>query len=269
AAQMIADVNAQGALFVVNHPILDLGAACIGCFWKHADTPWAMVSAVEVETGNYTQWKELFETPQLQYWDTQLDAGFRLAAVGGSDDHRAGTDTSATASEIGTPTTLVYATELSEAALLDGIRNGRTQVALRGPEDPLVELTTADGKMIGDDVAGSRIAVIAHVTGGNGLQLALVENGTQTQEAPVDADDWKHTFHVAVPKTGERVRAHLTDGDDAIVVTSHLWLSYQPSSGCSIAAPSAQTWGGLALMALAALALAARRFSRAPASRRR
>ncbi|MGZ3427993.1 MAG: CehA/McbA family metallohydrolase, partial [Polyangia bacterium] len=36
AAQMIADVNAQGGAFIVNHPMLDLGDACIGCAWKHA-----------------------------------------------------------------------------------------------------------------------------------------------------------------------------------------------------------------------------------------
>jgi len=262
AAQMIADVDAQGALFIINHPILDLGTACIGCAWKHDDTPWDMVAAVEIETGNYTQWKELFETPTLQYWDTQLDAGHRLAAVGGSDDHRAGQDTSATGSEVGTPTTVVYAAQLSEAALLDGIRHGRTEVALRGPDDPLVELTTADGKAIGDDASGSRVALTAHVTGGSGLVLELVENGARTQMATVDSDDWKHTFHVEVPKGGERVRAHLTDGLDAIVVTSHLWLSYAPSSGCAIAPAHATTSAALVLVALAALGLFVRRVRR-------
>jgi len=270
AAQMIADVDAQGALFVVNHPVLDLGAACIGCAWKHDDTPWAMVSGVEIQTGNHTQWVQLFETATLQFWDTQLDAGHRLAAVGGSDDHRAGQDTGALASEVGTPTTIVYASALSEAAILDGIRAGRTQVALRGPDDPLVELTTADGKAIGDDAAGSGLAVSAHVTGGSGNVLVLVENGKETQQANVDSDDWRHTFHVDVPKGGERLRAHLTDGLDPIVVTSHLWLSYTPPGGCSIAAPRAQTWGALALVLLSFVALVSRGLvSRGRASRSR
>ena len=76
----------------------------------------------------------------------------------------------------------MYASALSEAAILDGIRAGRTQVALRGPDDPLVELTTADGKAIGDDAAGSGLAVSAHVTGGSGNVLVLVENGKETQQ---------------------------------------------------------------------------------------
>ncbi|HET9990661.1 MAG TPA: CehA/McbA family metallohydrolase, partial [Kofleriaceae bacterium] len=40
-ANMIGDVVAQGGIFIVNHPVLDLGTACIGCFWNHVDdTPW-------------------------------------------------------------------------------------------------------------------------------------------------------------------------------------------------------------------------------------
>ena len=266
AAQMIADVDAAGALFVVNHPVLDLGAACIGCAWKHDDTPWAMVTAVEIETGNYTQWKQIFETPTLAYWDAQLDAGYRLAAVGGSDDHRAGMDTSATASEVGTPATVVYAASLSEAAILDGIRAGHTEVALRGPDDPLVELHAGSG-MIGDEGKGGD--VVAHVVGGNGLELDLVENGKTTQHAAVDKDDWTHTFRVDVGKSGERLRAQLTDGLDPIVITSHVWLSEGSAGGCSLAparaaAGAATSGGALAWLIFAALAAV----SRARASRR-
>ena len=48
------DVAAQGGIFIVNHPMLDLGDACIGCAWKHVDdTPWDEVSGIEVITGNF------------------------------------------------------------------------------------------------------------------------------------------------------------------------------------------------------------------------
>ena len=44
-ANVIDDVRRRAAMFIVNHPVLDLGTACIGCAWKHVDdTPWDQVS---------------------------------------------------------------------------------------------------------------------------------------------------------------------------------------------------------------------------------
>src|SRR6185503_2877693 len=169
----------------------------------------------------------LFFDATIALWDRQLDRGLHIAAVGGSDDHRAGMGTGASPAEVGTPTTLVWADGLSEAAILDGVRNGRTEVALRGPDDPLVELSTtgADPKRIGDTATGARIELEAHVVGGKGLALALVQDGTARAPVAVDADDWRQRFTVEVPKAGSRVRAHLLDGTSAVVVTSHIWLS--------------------------------------------
>ena len=50
---IVDDVRAQGGIFIVNHPMLDLGTACIGCAWQHVDdTPWDEVSGLELNTGN-------------------------------------------------------------------------------------------------------------------------------------------------------------------------------------------------------------------------
>ncbi len=260
AAQLIRDVNAQGGLFIVNHPALDLGKACIGCAWRHADTPWPEVGAIEIQTGNYKVGITLFTQPSLDLWDAQLDAGARLAAVGGSDDHRAGMDTGGSASEIGSPTTLVWADELSEAAILAGVRAGRTTVALRGPDDPHVELTAIDGDQrlgIGDTATGSSVTVETHVTGGNGQVLFLVEDGVETAQATVDRDDWTRRFEVPVRPSGSRVRAHLTDGVDPIVVTSHVWLAYAaPKSGCEVGREG--NFGLIMLAMIAGIALISR-----------
>jgi hypothetical protein len=262
ATQMVHDVNAQGGVFVVNHAVLDLGMACIGCAWKYDDA-WSEVGAMEIQTGNYRQWKSLFFGTTLTLWDKQLDRGLRIAAVGGSDDHRAGMDTGGAPSQIGTPTTLVWADELSEAAIVAAVRAGRTAVALRGPDDPLVELATtgATPQRIGDTATGAAVEVEAHVLGGSGLELSLVQDGAEKQHVTVDAADWRHRFTVAVPMAGSRVRLQLADGVDPIVVTSHLWLAYAPpTGGCEIAGRGSA--GALALALLALLAVALRRARR-------
>jgi hypothetical protein len=263
AASILAEVRRQGGLFIVNHPALDLGAACIGCAWSHPDTPWQDVAAVELQTGNYEVARLALLGPTLAFWEARLDEGARLAAVGGSDDHRAGRDTGATASRIGTPTTRIFAPELSEAAVLEAIRQGRTQVALRGPDDPLIELETATGQRIGDEVPGGRVTLEARVTGGEGLSLELVRDGAVVARRPVAGATSTHRFELEVGSSPGRVRAQLVDGSDPIVVTSHLWLLGGPTGGCVVQSAkgaegaSPRSWLGALLVAALASARSA------------
>lgn len=265
ATGIIHDVNAAGGLFVINHPNLELGTACIGCAWKHADTPWSQVGALEVSTGNYNTSRSLFFTANLALWDQHLDEGARIAAVGGSDDHRAGQDTGPTASEIASPTTLVWADELSEPALVAAIKAGRTQVALRGPDDPQVELFAVDAggrrAMIGDTIAASSFPVEAHVVGGDGTTLVLVENGVEKDRLDVHGDDWTGRASVQVPAGGVRVRAQLyANGTDPLVVTSHLYAVHADGGGCAVTPLSHDL--ALGVLVAFALALALLRFRR-------
>src|SRR5262249_2103403 len=131
---VLDDAAAQGAIFIVNHPALDLGNACIGCAWRHADTDWHKVTGIELITGNWSFGAAVFVPKVIAMWDAALDQGARVAAIGGSDDHTAGQNEGPTGSPIGSPTTLVLADELSEAAILDAVRHGRTIVQLRGPD---------------------------------------------------------------------------------------------------------------------------------------
>ncbi|HTJ83062.1 MAG TPA: CehA/McbA family metallohydrolase, partial [Polyangiaceae bacterium] len=142
----------QGALFSINHPAFDLGDACIGCAFQYVDEmeP-GELDGIEVATAGSAQ---IFYDQTSKIWEKLAANGHRLAALGGSDDHRAGMDDA----EIGSPTTLVLADNLSEAAIIDAIQHGRTIVNLRGPDDPVLDFT-AHGKggttaEIGDSVTG-------------------------------------------------------------------------------------------------------------------
>jgi MYXO-CTERM domain-containing protein len=242
---LLDDVAAQGAIFLVNHPTLDLGDSCIGCRWMHDDTPWNKVAGIELITGNWLFGVGGFVGQAIAMWDGVLDRGFRIAAVGGSDDHRAGQSTGPTASPIGSPTTLVLADNLSEAAIIEGVRRGRTMVQLRGPDDPLLEVTlrTADGGAaeIGDDVIGiSRVRFDLRVTGGDGTIAQLFRDGQPLEtELRVVGNDFAGVLEDE-PGAGEfRYRVHILNaGGQPLVITSHFYVQAldRAAGGCGCGA---------------------------------
>ncbi len=275
ATTIVEDVVAQGGVVSINHPTLDLGDACIGCAWDHADTPWDDVSAIELQTGPSDVTGVLFTPLAIELWDRLLDDGHRLAAVGGSDDHRADGEAGGTQSPIGSPTTMVLADALSEAALVDAIAAGRTVLKLRGPEDPMVELIArdADGEAVGlgdtvVDVGSARLEV--HVTGGDGVTAELWRDGARIETAAVTGADWTGQFAYPVSGELERYRVELVDGGGRITVTSHLYVDGDPAlappdgddggCGCAAGGPTAAADG--AMLALVGLALWRRRRAR-------
>jgi MYXO-CTERM domain-containing protein len=254
-AGITADVAAQGGILLVNHPVLDLGTACIGCAWKHLDdTPWDQVAGMELSTGNYEIGVQVFIPRAIELWNGLVMQGYNIAAVGGSDDHRAGRDTGSTASEIGTPTTMVLADELSEAAIIDAIRKGHTVVKLRAPDDPMVELQIprGDGTFaeIGDIVGEAPMDV--HVTGGAGTFVQVWIDGAKATQIPVTSDDFHTTYDFggshasggqgAAPLPWH-VRAELiNDTNQRLVVTSHLRVV--PGGGDDSGGCGCRTGGG-------------------------
>jgi hypothetical protein len=246
APTILDEVTDQGAVFSINHPALQLGDACIGCAWRHDDTPWDQVAAIEIHTGNFEVTGTLFTPQAIALWDEQLAAGYALAAIGGSDDHTAGVDEGATGSPIGSPTTMVLADALSEAAILDAIRAGRTVVKLRGPDDPMAELTSGDAR-IGDTVTGvGEARLTLHVTGGDGTLAQVWRDGALVEGFTVEGDDWTHT--VVYPVTGERERYRIEIVQNRrVTVTSHLYVEGDPSLAdgggcCSAGGGGAAAW---------------------------
>jgi MYXO-CTERM domain-containing protein len=236
-------VEDDGALFIVNHPKLDIGN-CIGCGWSYEDTPWDKVTAIELHTGTYLA-VTAFTQRVLVMWDDLLDQGHRLTGTGGSDDHRAPLEPEDGAdSQIGTPTTVVWAEELSEAAIMEGVRAGRVVLKLRGPDDPMVELTAETDRdergMIGDTLTGGRVALEAVVTGGDGMSLALVRNGEVDETVEVEGNEFAHTFERDTREEGDRYRVHLLQSAE-VVITNHVWIEFAPPIG---GGPDAGTGGG-------------------------
>lgn len=229
----IAAFDAQGALVAINHPALALGTLCIGCAWDHAIDP-NTIHAVEIATTGLDQAGALFDGQAIEFWDDLCDQGAHLAAIGGSDDHRAGVDLGTFQSPIGDPTTMVFASELSVAAILEGVRTSRTVVKLQGPDDPMVAFEPALAAF-GDTVwADGPVDYAVTVTGGDGFTVHVVQDGVAIGEEAVRGDRYMASFQVTAPESGEtRARVELHDDAGRRVVTSHVWQRRCDDTTCS------------------------------------
>jgi hypothetical protein len=260
----------QGAIATINHPTLDLGSFCIGCAWQQPVVP-SLMRAIEIGVGGWEETGSLFDESAIAYWEALADQGVHLTAVGGSDDHRAGVGLNQTQSPIGSPTTLLYSTELSVAGLTRALREGRSVVKLRGPDDPFVSISSLTAlPRVGDTLVGSSSTVQALVTGGAGTTLVWVENGVPVQEIVVTSDPFTSERMLTAPDgRSARLRAELRVGAAPRTVTSHLWLSSDSPPGPPVTMARPQPKGcqgcsgadGTLLGALALVVLLTRRRS--------
>jgi hypothetical protein len=158
---VLRDARAKGGIASVNHAEAPDGEQCMGCGWMPtADPDMSLFSAVEVI--NYGQ----IMFPSAKYWDAQLRAGHRLAAVGGSDNHNANI-AAGEVSAIGWPATAVEANELSVPAILDGIRHGRTFIDLTATRDKMLDFEAeAEG-------ASAKMGGTLHTSGGAAIRVHI------------------------------------------------------------------------------------------------
>ena len=116
----------QGAIASINHPSSFGDPWCVGCHWDFARVDYSTFDAMEVWNGGWAD-VETHNEGNIALWTDLLDAGLRLTAIAGTDSHGPRDDDDATLGF-----TWIYATEPTEAAILDGIRGGRAFLS-RGP----------------------------------------------------------------------------------------------------------------------------------------
>jgi hypothetical protein len=214
AAGAIQQYKDQGALFSINHPSSPGAPICIGCPWE-IPVDATTIDGVEVQSGIL---------PARRFWDELCAEGSHAAAIGGSDDHRAGQGTGLLDSPIGTPTTMVFATELSVDAILEGVRNGRTVVKINGIDGPMIE-TELSGERTGDTVFADTSTLSGVVTGGVGKSLQVIKNGEVVETLPITTDPFTHEMNVQAPEEGEdRYRYQVNMENTPETVASYVWL---------------------------------------------
>lgn len=174
------------AFVTINHPGLPSGEACMGCGWT-APVDFGRVDAVEVINGGITSGP----LSGVAFWEARLNAGHRLTAVGGSDNHDATLDP-ARASAVGRPTTVVYADGLSQDAILAGLRSGRVFIDVQGTPDRLLDTRYADGKLTVRVIhaAGGMLGLKGPGAPDALLASALGDDDTRTIEIPPERKGW-------------------------------------------------------------------------------
>lgn len=197
--------KAKGVLSI-NHPGQPSGETCMGCGWTVKDTDFSRVQAIEAVNGGSLRLPGGAESviSGIPFWEARLNAGLRITAVGGSDNHDAGVD-AATRTGIGFPTTVVHAENLSQPAVLAAIRAGHVFVDVTGSRDRTLEVSATSGAasvQMGDGLVapvGSTIRVSVHVTHAAGAALSVAGDGPKPKlaDATLGGDDETKTFEVS------------------------------------------------------------------------
>jgi len=220
--------RATGALVSVNHPERSTGEDCLGCGWSAPDTDYGRVQLIEVANGGVAADKGRFgEGPGsgVAFWEAQLNRGFHLTGVGGSDNHDAvsgvqGVSPVGAQSPVGYPATVVHAEALSQPAILQGIRSGRVFIDLEGAHPGrILDLSARSGQataVMGGTLVRSAAGIQAQVrvAGAMGARVELVVDG---QVRPLLADPRLHaadqTLDFVVPDGARWFRADVRRAD--------------------------------------------------------
>lgn len=214
-----------GGFVSINHPIRLSGEICMGCGWTAKPAvDMHLVQAIEVVNGNDAD----TAISGIPFWQAQLDRGYRLVAVGGSDDHDALQWVESHGGiGIGTPTTVVHAAHLSQRAVLDALRAGHVFVDVFGSKDRHLEFAAKgpgiDAEM-GDDISvpqGTQLHFsikTGHVAGGS-VEVVIDDKLARVLASP-KIDSAAQTFAFDWNADGQRhwLRANVRNAEGKLVL---------------------------------------------------
>lgn len=234
---LLRNANQLGALVSINHPNAPSGEICMGCGWTPASgVNMHLIAAVEAINGG----SELHGLNGVLFWDKQLSSGYRLTGIGGSDNHNA-LSPSQQPSSVGSPTTVVYATDLSTQAILAGIRAGHVFVDLTGSPDKMLTMqATGEGGTVsmGDSLDAPKGTVVGFEVreiGADEGKVALVEDGREIDGlAKFSIAGSGETFRLAWTADGHRhwFRPQVTGPDGKLwVVGNPVYVDWSDTQG--------------------------------------
>jgi hypothetical protein len=245
-SELFREVHRFGGWTQINHPTIfppdnaAVAAFCRGCFWEYSDeeTDFSQVDAYEIATGisDLGGGPNPFTVTAIAEYERLLGLGHRIAAVGSSDSHDAGSGTGPLDAPIGEATTVVFAPELSQEGIRCGVRARHTYVKVTGNAGPDVRFearpyrlrgkASREQAIVGDVVRAPGASFTARVIGGSGRDLLVVRDGVTVATVPVTSDDFVHRFEA----TGSgRWRLQLMRGALIDTVSSPIWL--EPGRG--------------------------------------
>ena len=235
---LLRDADRHGGLTAINHASAPSGEICMGCGWTPASpVDMHLLTAVEAVNGG----SEQYGISDIPFWDKQLNNGCRLAGIGGSDNHRPMQPLDGIGS-IGSPTTVVYATELSTPAILAGIRAGHAFIDLAGTRDRLLEVTARAGDKVahaGDLLAAPEDQAVnfdLRVTAAAGGTVRWLEDGHAVAlRTSADVTSKDQSFSFAWVSDGRRhwFRAEvMSAGGKLWLLGNPVYINWERSNSC-------------------------------------
>jgi hypothetical protein len=228
--QLLKRVQDLHGVVSINHPGLPSGEICMGCGWTAPNTDYRLVTAIEVVNG------DIREGPGsgVSLWQEQLNKGFRLTGIGGSDNHDADIPPDAR-SAIGRPTTVIHAQELSEHAILDAIRAGHVFIDTEGTKDRTLEfearIATTSVSM-GDSIAapaGGTIHFTVRMIALQGAYPEIIQDGQSTaflDKSPSGADETKR-FDYGSDGRRHWFRVNVRSADGSLLIAGNpIYLNF-------------------------------------------
>jgi hypothetical protein len=229
AMGIVDQAHRQGAFVSINHPSSFGDPWCVGCHWDFARVDYASFDTMEIWNGGWAD-VETANEDNVAFWTDLLEAGLRLTGIAGTDSHGPADDDDATLGF-----TYVYATERSEAAILDGIRLGRVFLS-RGPSLSFrargsdgVEVVRPGDELPADgdvtltvDVDGLEApATLWFVTSGSAIPLAECDRARArvVTDRRLDATGWWRL----------ELRAGTARNGDVLALTNPVWVGGRPA----------------------------------------
>jgi len=212
-ADIAADVEASGGLFVIAHPRSPGDPLCTGCAWLYEDVMPGKARFVEVWNGG--TWMD-YNEGSLALWYEWLNAGHHLVATAGTDRHGPEFE------EIPIGFNVVYAEDLSETAIWAAIRKGHMYLS----SGPQLEFTAGSARM-GDTLAtASADLFIACDKAERSDQLRLIARGKVHAEFPVTTSGKEqHAVHIQAEQSNWFVVELRAPNGELRAVTNPIYLS--------------------------------------------
>jgi hypothetical protein len=218
------DAEEVGALLSINHPGRETGANCTGCGWSAENTDYNKLEVIEIVNGTNVE----NEIAGIPFWHHLLNNGYKITGIGGSDVHSAGFGDS----QPGTPTTMVYAKDLSEKAILDAVRKGKVYLKTMSPNGPDIsfQIISEDkswsmGETIDlNSIKSNSLEIVIKYSHSEKQQLELIFNGEPFNPELKQYSESDYTYRligeISNPGRGW-LRFNLRDNKGRITVVSN------------------------------------------------
>ncbi len=253
----VPDVNAllrsaarAGAITSINHPLSPSGEICMGCgFTPSAPADMKLLTGIEAVNGGSLREGRL-DGP---FWDRELNRGCRLTGIGGSDNHRPMQPLDQTGS-IGSPTTVVYAENLSAPAIIDGIRAGHVFIDVAGTRDRILDVKASTGEgaggngqtvQAGDQLGAARgtaVDLTARVIAAKGGMVRWIADGQPlAQTSMLTADEQSVRLRWISDGGRHWLRAQVEGPDGKPwLIANPVYVNWSLGNACGINSPDAR-----------------------------